>query len=387
MYFRQIGLPDDTSTSFFLWGVRQSGKTTLLKERFPNALFIDLLQAEQFDRYQREPYRLRQEILGTTTSRARQIVIDEVQRLPMILNEVHSLIENEQIAFAMCSSNARRLRRGGVNLLGGRALRFRLHGLSAYELGDDFDLERLLNTGFVPSIYDSSRWRDYLDAYVYDYLVTEVANEAKLRNLPGFSAFLTSAAISDTEIVNFVNNASDCGVTSQSVKNYYEILVDAMHGDWLPSFRRRPKRRVTRMPKFYFSDVGVVNVLARRNQLERESIGFGQAFESWVFHELQTFNEYRRQREPITYWRLSSGSEVDFILGDMKVAIEAKATRRTSTKHFKGLRELAKDHPEVQRRILVCSEDTSYVTDDRIEVLSENDFVNRLWDGEITSKG
>ena len=272
-----------------------------------------------------------------------------------------------------------------MNLLGGRALSYRLHGLSARELRDDFNLVHLLNRGFVPRIYDSTRGRDYLDAYVYDYLTTEVAIEAELRNMPAFSEFLTSAALADTEIVNFKNVAADCGVSSQTVKNYYEILVDAMHGDWLPSFRRRPKRRVTQLPKFYFSDVGVVNVLSRRNELERESISFGHAFENWVFHELQTYMEYNKNRERITYWRLSSGNEVDFIIGDMRVAIEAKATRRTATRHFKGLRELVKDHPEVSRRILVCSEDTSFVTDDHIEVLSEDDFVLRLWDGELTN--
>ena len=385
MYRRQLELPTDSLTSFFLWGVRQSGKTTLLKERYPHALFVDLLQGEQFDRYRRQPQRLRQELQVNPSVRPSRVVIDEVQRVPELLNEVHWLIENERLAFAICSSNARRLRRGGVNLLGGRALSYRLHGLSAYELRGEVNLVRLLNRGFVPRIYDSTRWRDYLDAYVYDYLTTEVANEAELRNVPAFTEFLSSAAIADTEIVNFKNVAADCGVSSQTVKNYYEILVDAMHGDWLPSFRRRPKRRVTHMPKFYFSDVGVVNVLARRNELERESISFGHAFESWVFHELQTYLEYTKIREPIAYWRLSTGSEVDFIIGDMRVAIEAKATRRTATRHFKGLRELVKDHPEVSRRILVCSEDTSFVTDDHIEVLSEADFVMRLWEGEFAN--
>ncbi|MCY4656355.1 MAG: DUF4143 domain-containing protein [Gammaproteobacteria bacterium] len=385
MYRRKLELPTDSLTSFFLWGVRQSGKTTLLKERYPDALFVDLLQGEQFDRYRRQPQRLRQELQVNPMARPSRVVIDEVQRVPELLNEVHWLIENEQIAFAICSSNARRLRRGGVNLLGGRALSYRLHGLSARELRDDFNLVHLLNRGFVPRIYDSTRGRDYLDAYVYDYLTTEVAIEAELRNMPAFSEFLTSAALADTEIVNFKNVAADCGVSSQTVKNYYEILVDAMHGDWLPSFRRRPKRRVTQLPKFYFSDVGVVNVLSRRNELERESVSFGHAFENWVFHELQTYMEYTKNRERITYWRLSSGNEVDFIIGDMRIAIEAKAPRRTATRHFKGLRELVKDHPEVSRRILVCSEDTSFVTDDHIEVLSEDDFVLRLWDGELTN--
>ena len=384
MYTRQLVLPDDNSTSLFLWGVRQSGKSTLLRGSYQDALFVDLLKGEHFDRYRRQPQRLRQE-LRALPHKPRRVVIDEIQRAPELLNEVHWLIENEQIAFALCSSNARKLRRGGVNLLGGRALSYRLHGISALELKEDLDLRRLLNTGYVPRVYDSTRWRDYLETYVYDYLSTEVANEADLRNLPSFSSFLTSAALADTDIVNFVNIASDCGVSSNTVKNYYEILVDAMHGDWVPSYRRRPKRRVAKMPKFYFSDVGVVNVLARRNQIEPGSPSFGHAFENWIFHELQSYIDYAKLREPLTYWRLSSGTEVDFIYGDMLVAIEVKATSQIRDRHLKGLRELVKDHPEVKRRILVCCEDTSFRTDDFIEVTSEKVFIQRLWSGDLLS--
>ena len=204
-----------------------------------------------------------------------------------------------------------------------------------------------------------------------------------MRNLPAFSSFLIAAAIADTEIVNFTNIAAECRVSNNTVKSYYEILVDAMHGDWLPAFRKRPKRRVTRLPKFYFADVGVVNVLARRRSLESRSPGFGRAFECWVLHELRTYIEDARLREGLSYWRLSSGIEVDIIVGDMRVAIEAKATRRIARVHLKGLRNLLRDHPEIRRRVIVSLEDQSYVTDDHIEVMNAKDFIARLWGGEL----
>lgn len=383
MYDRALNLPTNKTTSFFLWGARQTGKSSLLKQLYPEAYYIDLLNSELYYRYQREPHRLRQEIQARTFDPSVRVIVDEVQRVPELLNEVHWLIENENVAFGLCSSSARRLRRGGVNLLGGRALSYRLHGLSAHELRSDFDLVRLLNRGFVPRLHDEQNWQDYLAAYVYQYLGTEIAQEADVRRLPQFSDFLVSAAIADTEIVNFSNVASDCGVSSQTVRNYYEILVDAMHGDWLRPFTKRPKRRVVQMPKFYFSDVGVVNTLARRNSIERESPTFGHAFENWVFHELATYLDYSKTRENLAYWRLSSGIEVDFIVGDMRLGVEAKSTRKVSNKHMKGLRELVKEHPEVERRILICTEDTSFETDDGIEVFSVDDFVKSLWKREL----
>ena len=326
---------------------------------------------------------LRLKLLEEESDGPKLVLIDEVQRVPELLNEIHWLIENSQYSFGMSCSNARRLRRRGVNLLGGRALRYRLHGLSAHELRDDFKLERFLNTGYLPRIVGSENWRQYLDAYVNDYLVTEVAAEAEVQRLPAFSTFLTAAAISDTEIVNFSNIASECGVSSPTVSNYYQIVFDAMHGDWVPAFRSRAKRRASLKSKFYFADVGVVNTLAGRHAIKNMSSGFGAAFENWVHHELRTYIEYQQLNKRITYWRIGSTVEVDFVVGNMDVAIEAKSTARVRNRHLKGIRELIKEYPEVKRRVLVCTTYSSYKTEDGILVLSVDDFIKRLWSGEL----
>jgi predicted AAA+ superfamily ATPase len=222
-----------------------------------------------------------------------------------------------------------------------------------------------------------------LDAYVADYLKEEVAAEGLVRNLPSFSNFLDVAALSDCEIVNFSNIARECGVSSHTTKSHFEILEDTLLGRWLPAYRKRPKRRVIGAPKFYFSDVGVVNRLARRGELLAGSELYGKAFENWVFHELSAFVSYRDYDGELSYWRLASGIEVDFVFGDMKVAIEAKSSERITQDHLKGLRELAKDHPKVGRRIVVCRERRARKTKDGIEILPVATFVKRLWEGDF----
>ena len=376
-------LPAPGEYSFFLWGMRQSGKSTLLKETYPNAYTVDLLKSEEYQKYLNFPERLREELQSEDRLGAAQIIIDEVQRVPELLNSVHWLIENRGLSFALCCSSAIKLRRGGVNLLGGRALRHQLHGLTSVELSTEFDLTRMLNTGYLPRIYGSKRWQSSLRAYVLDYLASEVAIEASIRNLPAFSAFLSAAALSDTESVNYTNVAGDCGVSVTTAKSYYEILADSMAGTWLPAYRRRPKRRLTKLPKFYFNDVGVVNVLARRNALESGSVLFGHAFENWVFHELRAYKEYAAFDEDFSFWRLSGGTEVDFIVGDMLLAIEAKATPHLTNDRLKSLRSLFHDHPETKRRIVVSLVERSYVTNDNIEVMSVDRFTKSLWNGEI----
>lgn len=311
-------------------------------------------------------------------------MIDEIQKLPALLDEVHWLIENRGLHFALCGSSARKVRRGAANLLGGRAIRYELHGLTASELGRDFDLDRLLNHGYLPRIYEASRPARMLDAYIADYLKEEVAAEGLVRNLPTFSDFLDVAALSDGELVNFSNIARECRVSSHTTRSHFEILEDTLLGRWLPAYRKRPKRRVIGAPKFYFVDVGVVNRLARRGELRAGSELYGKAFENWVFHELSAFVSYRGEGgRQLSYWRLASGIEVDFIVGDMQVAIEAKSSERITRDHLQGLRSLAEDHPRVGRRIVVCREPRARTTDDGIEILPVATFVRRLWGGEL----
>lgn len=313
MYRRNLKLPSAGSETFFLWGPRQTGKSTLLRAEYPDAFWIDLLKSEEYRRYLARPETLREELDSGEVDPRRQIVIDEIQKVPVLLDEVHWLIENRGFRFALCGSSARKLRRGAANLLGGRALRFELHGITGSELGKQFDLDRLLNRGYLPRIFDGARAGPMLEAYVTDY-------------------------------------------------------------------RKRPKRRVIGAPKFYFADVGVVNRLARRGELRPGSELYGKGFENWVFHELTSFVAYRDADLALSYWRLASGIEVDFILGDMQLAIEAKASERVTRDHLKGLRALVEDHPKVRRRIVVCREPRARRTDDGIEILPVKTFVRKLWE-------
>lgn len=376
-------LPVAGSESFFLWGPRQTGKSTLLRATYGDARWIDLLKSEEFRRYLARPELLREEVEAAGPGAGRQIVIDEIQKVPALLDEVHWLIENRGLRFALCGSSARKVKRGAANLLGGRAVRYELHGLTAGELGREFDLDRMLNCGYFPHIYQAGRPRRLLDAYIADYLKEEVAAEGVVRSLPAFSDFLDIAAFSDGEIVNFSNIARECGVSSHTVKNYFGILEDTLLARWLPVYRKRPKRRVIGAPKFYFADVGLVNRLARRGKLLAGSEMYGKAFENWVFHELSAFLGYRECDVELCYWRLASGVEVDFVLGDMEAAIEVKSTERVHSGHLKGLCSLVADYPRTKRRIVVCREPRARKTNDGIEIMPAKTFVRVLWGGEI----
>lgn len=262
-------------------------------------------------------------------------------------------------------------------------MRYELHGLTAGEIGRDFNLDRLLNHGTLPRMYLSDRPQRLLSAYVADYLKEEVAAEGLVRNLPVFSEFLNVASLSDTELVNFSTIARDCGVSSHTIKGYFQILEDTLLGRWLRAYTRRPKRRVIAAPKFYFADVGIVNHLARRGELRPGSELYGKAFENWVFHELSAHNAYAETFATLSYWRLASGIEVDFVVNDMQVAIEAKATVKITADHLKGLRALAQDHPRIGQRMVVCLERKSRRTEDGILILPAAGFCERLKAGDL----
>lgn len=377
MYSRKIDILSDSQDTFFLWGARQTGKSTLLRQKFPQDLWIDLLKADEFRRYSEHPEYLRTELIGNKTNK--RVIIDEIQKVPQLLDEVHWLIENKDIVFGLCGSSARKLKRGHVNLLGGRAIRYELLGLTSVELGKDFELHRIMNHGYLPRHYQSQKPLNLLRSYVSNYLREEIAFEGLVRNLPSFSRFLDIAALSDTEPVNFSNIARDCGVSSHTVKEYFQILEDTLLGRWLPSYRKKPKRRIIQSSKFYFSDVGVVNTLAKRGKVQVGSYAFGKAFENWIFHELTTWNHYSQNFLDLSYWRLTSGIEVDFILGDMKIAIEAKSVEKVTSDHTKGLHQLKKDHPEIKTRILVCLEKKVRQTADGVLILPYKDFIRKLW--------
>lgn len=380
MFARALHLPVAGTETFFLWGPRQTGKTTLLRQAYPEARWVDLLKSDEYRRYLQNPERLREELEARPV---RMVVIDEVQKVPALLDEVHWLHENRGVRFALCGSSARKVKRGRANLLGGRAIRYQLHGLTARELGRQFDLTRILNHGYLPPMYASERPQRLLESYVADYLKEEIAAEGLVRNLPVFSEFLNIAALSDGALVNFSTVARECGVSSHTAKGYFEILTDTLLARWLPSYTKRPKRKVIQAPKFYFADVGVVNYLARRGVVQPGSELFGHAFENWVHHELVARISYAESATRLSYWRVASGIEVDFIVDDMRVAIEAKATTAATADHLKGLRSLMQDHPRVERRILVCRERTARRTEDGILILPASEFIAQLATGEL----
>lgn len=384
MLKRKLKIDLFPAESFFLWGARQTGKSTLLREIFPTATRINLLEADSFAKYATRPAALREELRAIPKQSPTQLVIiDEVQKVPSLLDEVHLLIEEDQMSFGLCGSSARKLKRGHANLLGGRAIRYELTGLSAAEI-PAFDLTRMLNTGYLPRHYlTPDRAVEYLHSYVSDYLKEEIAAEGLVRHLPTFSNFLASAALSDGEAVNFSTIARDVGVSSQTVRDHFDILTDTLLGHWLPAWQKRPKRKQVASPKFYFDDVGVVNTLAKRRHLEAGSSEFGKAFENWVFHELHAWQRYLKRDGELTYWRISDKIEVDFILDDMQIAVEAKASQNIHKDHLVGLRRLKDDFPEIKTRMVVCLESKRRLTDDGILILPYQDFITLLWQGEL----
>ena len=381
MIRRSLKLPARPGESFFLWGPRQTGKTSLLKATYPAATWIDLLKTDLYVRYATRPSLLREELLAGNGKAL--VIIDEIQKVPQLLDEVHWLIENTKYTFGLCGSSARKVRRGAANLLGGRAVRYELLGLVSDELGRDFDLVRMLNHGYLPRHYLSETPARLLRSYIGDYLKEEIAAEGLVRNLPAFSTFLEVAVLSDAELINHATIARECGVSMPAVKGYFQILEDTLLGRYLAAYVKRPKRRVIASPKFYFADVGMVNHLAKRGRLVPGAELFGKALENWVFHELCAHRAYSGQYYDLSYWRLASGIETDFILGNMEIAIEVKAAPRPTSDHVRGLREIARDHKKLKRRILVCLEDRPRRTEDGIDILPAGVFAQRLWAGQL----
>ena len=360
----------------FLWGPRQTGKSTLLRELFPKAPIYDMLSAREFRRLSADPGVFSQECMALADKR-QPVIVDEIQKLPALLDEVHSLISRHGMRFILTGSSPRKLIRGGGNLLGGRAIRRDLLPLTSAEV-PDLSLEQALNRGLLPPHYLSDRAPSRLEAYVGDYLREEVLAEALTRNLPAFQRFLEAAALSNGQIVNAATIAREIGVAANTVRSYFELLVDTLVATWVPSWTKRAKRRVIQAPRFYFFDVGIVNELTRRGPLSPGSMDFGFAFEHFMLMELRAHHAYagRGNGLPVSYWRTASGIEVDFILGDAEIAIEVKVSDRPTADHLKGLRAWREEHPK-SRCILVCRAPRARQAEDGIEILPWQEFLDR----------
>ena len=361
--------------SHFLFGPRQTGKTFLVRRALPRARVYDLLDSSVYLALSQRPGRLAEELAPSD----RWVVIDEVQRLPELLNEVHRLIEERGIRFLLTGSSARKLRRGGVNLLGGRARTRYLHPLSWRELAAHFDLGRALGRGLLPSIYFSNDPRADLDAYTGTYLQQEIVAEGATRNAPAFSRFLRVAALCNATLVNFTNVASDAQVPRTTVYEYFDILKETLLLHEVPAWKASIKRKPLVSSKYYFFDVGVASALQGR-LVSRGTPEFGVAFETWLLHELVCYRDYV-SGEAIRYWRSTSGFEVDFILGD-HTAIEVKGKENVSANDLKSLRALA-DEKKLKRYLCVSLEPRRREVQN-ISILPYRAFLDALWDGEFS---
>lgn len=359
--------------SHFLFGPRQTGKTSLIRHSMKGVKVYDLLDTSIYLALSQNPGRISQEL----DPRDKVIIIDEIQRLPVLLNEIHRLIEERHIRFLLTGSSARKLRMGGVNLLGGRARTKYMHPLTYRELGSQFDLSRAIERGLLPSIYLSDDPRADLQSYAGSYLQQEIVAEGITRNIPAFSRFLKVAAFCNGTIVNFTNVSNDAQVPRTTVYEYFEILRDTLILHELPAWRKSRKRKPFASSKYYFFDVGVVATLQGR-EFRQGTTEFGEAFETYLMHELVTYRDYV-SGEPLSYWKSTSGFEVDFILGD-HTAIEVKAKENVSTQDLKPLRALAEE--KKLKRYLCVSLEPRRRNLGNISILPFQEFLESLWGQE-----
>lgn len=365
--------------SLFLLGPRQTGKSTLLRHLFPSARYVDLLEADTFRQLSAYPETLRQSL----TSADRIIIIDEVQKLPTLLDEVQLLIDrNTSLRFILTGSSARKLRGGQANLLAGRAWTTHLHPLVSPELNYE-KLERRLSFGSLPAVFDSALPAEELKAYVGDYLREEIRAEGLVRSIESFSRFLDVAGLCNGEILNYTKVGSDAGIPPRTVRDHFHVLEDTLLAYQLPAYRKGKSRKAVATAKFYFFDVGVANTLLKRGPVEARSESFGRALEHLVFLELRAFLDYNRLPFELSYWRTHAGLEVDYIIGDA-LAVEVKAAGRVDDRDLRGLRALESEAP-MKRRLVVGTEAMSRRTDDGIEILPVAEFFRRLWAGELTA--
>jgi predicted AAA+ superfamily ATPase len=376
----RIDLPPRRSA--FLWGPRKTGKSTYLGSTFPDSLTFDLLQSDLMLDLARRPALLRERLLAAPSGKLRHpVILDEVQKVPALLDEVHWLIENRGIRFILCGSSARKLKRGGVNLLGGRAWRYAMHPLVSVEL-PRLELLQALNRGLVPSHYLEEGYERSLRAYVVDYLKEEVFAEGLTRNVAAFSRFFDAVGYSHGDLTNYANIARDCGVDSKTVKEYYQILVDTLLGTFVEPWKRRQERQVIgKAPKFYLFDVGVAGALSGRRIRQERGEAFGRALEHFVLMEILAHRSYRELDHGVHFWRTKTGLEVDFVLGDGEVAVEVKGTPRVDPSDLRSLRTFVEDN-RPRRALLVCNEPAPRLVDG-VLVLPWREFLSRLWAGEV----
>lgn len=378
MYKRIFDIENQLDEGMFLFGARQVGKSTLLQERFPDAIYYDLLIDTVRKAFKRNPDSFRQALIDKPAGTL--VIVDEIQKVPELLDGVHWLMVNRGLHFILSGSSARKLKRSGANTLGGRAIPRTLFPLVWKEV-TDFQIDKAVQNGMIPRHYLVDDAMDRLEGYVEVYLREEIRDEAAVQDVEAFEQFMEAAAISDGEMINYSNIASDCGVAAKTVKAYYQILKDSLMGYEIPAYTKVVKRKVVQAPKFYYFDVGLANYLMGRHHLRRGSDDYGHAFEHLVMQEIIAYRGYNRRREKISYWHTYNDQEVDAIIGDAKVAIEIKSSEEVKTRHKNGLKAFKEEHPDC--RLILISLDPITRPSGDIELIYVLDFLKMLWSGEI----
>lgn len=377
-----ITLPPHQSA--FLWGARKTGKSTFLRAHFSNSICYDLLKSDTLAQLIKTPHLLREELLAMPAAHLQHpVIIDEIQKVPQLLDEVHWLIENKKIGFILCGSSARKLKRGAANLLGGRAWRFNFYPLVYKEIAN-FDLMRALNHGLLPSHYLSKQPKRLLRAYILDYLSEEIQTEGLVRNLPGFARFIDLAGFCNGQMINYANIARDCAIDAKTVKEYFHILQDTLVGYLINPFFKKAKRDViSSTPKFYLFDVGVAHYLSKTTLETLRGDAAGNAFEHFILMELMAFLGLHEIDDPIQYWRSKTGLEVDFILNEGDCAVEVKITDHPSLSELKGLRAFCHDYQPHHAIVVCCVPRRRLLTVEngvKIEAVPWREFLEALWD-------
>lgn len=360
--------------SIFLFGARQTGKSTFLRQKFPNSIYIDLLDTTLKGRFKRRPTLL-YEMLSDKEEET-LVIIDEIPEVPELLNEVHRLMSEKGLLFILCGSSARKLRRKGYNTLGGRAYPVYLFPFVSAEL-PDFNLQQAINYGMLPPHYLAKNPQRRLSAYIDVYLKEEIKEEALVRNLNAFQRFLEAAALTNGKIINNSNIAQDCGVSANTVASYFDILEDTLLGFRVPAYTKTMKRRLVQAPRFYYFDVGIANHLLHRKDLVRGTAEYGHAFEHLVIQELRAWLSYTEKEEQLSYWHAYTGQEVDAVIGDARVGIEIKSVEEVLPRHMKGLKAFASDYPD--SRLMIVSLDPINRKMGNIECIYVLDFFKKLW--------
>ena len=369
-----LNLPELLSKkSFFLFGARSTGKTTLIQQTLPQSFVVDLLNARTYTTLLKDPTALADLIRG----HEKIVVIDEIQKLPKLLDEVHRIIQKDKRTFLLTGSSARKLKHGGANLLAGRARDARLFPLCSAEV-PSFELLDFLNKGGIPDIFDSAEPEEDLEAYVDTYLREEIKAEAVTRNVGAFAEFLDVIGRSNGQELNYDGFASDLQVSTSTFKNYIQILEDTLIGFRLPGFVETKKRKATARAKHYLFDLGVARYLAGNGEIHRKSKLFGDALEHFIILEVRAYLSYTRSKQKMSYWRSTSQFEVDLLIGK-ETAIEIKATHQPGAKHLKGLRAL-KDENLFRRYICIHCGSHRSISEDGIELLPYHHFLTELWE-------